>query len=126
MSNTHKRLGGILLTLMAIAVIGCSSDSSPSGPGGGTTKEFQSPTLTPGDSYEHVFSKAGTFPYFCSFHGTATTGMHATITVTAAGTPSKFQDNITGTTLLDFTVEVGDTIRWTNNSGMNHNVQSSN
>ena len=124
MSKNHKRLGGILITLMAIAMIGCSSDSSPTGTGGGNTKEFQSPTLNPGASFEHVFNKAGTFQYFCSFHGTATTGMHAVITVGAAGTPSKFQDDITGLTLLDFTVELGDTIRWTNNSGMNHNVQS--
>ena len=123
MSRNHKRFGGIILIALVIAALGCSSDSSTSGPVG-STKEFVSPTLHQNDSFEHVFNKAGTFHYFCSFHGTATSGMHATITVGAAGTPSKFQDDITATTLMDFTVELGDTIRWTNLTAMDHNVQS--
>ena len=40
--------------------------------------EFRSSTLTQGDKYSMVFSKPGTFQYFCEFHPT---GMRATITV---------------------------------------------
>lgn len=29
---------------------------------------FKSPVLDTGDKFEHVFSEAGTFPYFCSIH----------------------------------------------------------
>jgi plastocyanin len=125
MSNNLKQFGGILITLFAVAAIGCSSDSTPSGPGGGgANKEFVSGTLNQNDSYEHVFTKAATYHYFCSFHGTATTGMHGTITVGTAGTANKFQSNITASTLADFTIEIGDTIRWTNMTTMAHNVQS--
>lgn len=124
MSKNRKRFGGIVLALFSIAMVGCSSDSTPSGPGGPGGREFVSPTLSQNQSYEHVFGKAGTFHYFCSFHGTSTTGMHGTITVGAAGTPSKFQDDITNNTLQDFTIEQGDTIRWTNLTLTAHNVQS--
>lgn len=124
MSSNCKRIGGIPFVLLVIlALAGCSSDSSPTGTGGGG-KEFASPTLNQNDSYEHVFNKAGTFHYFCSFHGTANSGMHAVITVGAAGTPNKFQDDITSSTLQDFTIQMGDTIRWTNMTSMMHNVQS--
>ena len=124
MSKNHKRFAGIILSLFVIAAVGCSSDSSPSGSGGPGGREFVSPTLNQNDSFEHVFNKAGTFHYFCSFHGTANSGMHAVITVNAAGTPNKFQDDITNNTLPDFTIELGDTIRWTNTTATMHNVQS--
>jgi plastocyanin len=124
MSSHLKKFAGILPVVIAVAAIGCSSDSSPSGSGGPGGREFVSPTLNQNDSYEHVFNKAGTFHYFCSFHGTSTTGMHGTIVVGAAGTPNKFQDDITNNTLQDFTIELGDTIRWTNTTTIAHNVQS--
>jgi len=39
-----------------------------------------SPTQTTG-TYTRNFSAAGTYDYFCSLHGTATTGMQGTVTV---------------------------------------------
>ena len=38
---------------------------------------FQSPTLNPGATYKHTFTKPGTYPYVCTFHG----GMSGTIVV---------------------------------------------
>jgi plastocyanin len=30
---------------------------------------FESPTLSAGQEFSHTFSKAGTYRYYCSFHG---------------------------------------------------------
>jgi plastocyanin len=35
----------------------------------------------PGETYAHTFTEAGTYPYYCSLHGTTTAGMIGTITV---------------------------------------------
>lgn len=35
-----------------------------------------------GDVYRHRFTKPGTYPYYCSLHGTTTKGMVGTIVVT--------------------------------------------
>ncbi len=34
-----------------------------------------------GASYSHTFNTAGTYPYYCTIHGTPTTGMRGTIVV---------------------------------------------
>lgn len=124
-----SRTLGFVLTFLAagvlVTVLGCGGGSSGgSSTGGGSTVEFKSPVLNNGDSFQHVFNKAGTFHYYCMFHGTATSGMHATIVVTAGGTPNKTQSNIVAIALSDFNIDVGDTIRWTNMTAMQHTVQS--
>jgi plastocyanin len=44
---------------------------------------FDSGNMKKGDSFKFTFSKAGTFPYYCAYHGTAGGGgMSGTITVT--------------------------------------------
>ncbi len=44
---------------------------------------FQSPNLTADKSYSHKFTKAGTYRYYCSFHGGAGgADMSGTVTVT--------------------------------------------
>jgi plastocyanin len=44
---------------------------------------FDSGNLKKGDSFSFTFTKAGTFPYYCAYHGTAGGGgMAGTITVT--------------------------------------------
>ena len=118
-----------VLTLVGFAALfagGCSKSSSPtsSGGGGGGGVEFVSGTLNQNDSFQHVFTTVKTMNYFCSFHGTATTGMHATITVTAGGAPHLVQSNIVTTALETLNIHVGDTVRWTNQTAMQHNVQS--
>ncbi len=40
----------------------------------------------PGDEYRHVFLEPGTYPYYCSLHGTMEVGMLGTIVVTEADT----------------------------------------
>jgi plastocyanin len=35
----------------------------------------------PGDTYSHTFDAAGTYDYYCSIHGTTTTGMVGTVIV---------------------------------------------
>ncbi|WP_352431776.1 plastocyanin/azurin family copper-binding protein [Pyrinomonas sp.] len=32
-------------------------------------RSFSSPTLNPGQVFRHRFTKAGRYPYYCSFHG---------------------------------------------------------
>jgi plastocyanin len=36
----------------------------------------------PNDTYRHRFTEPGTYPYYCSLHGTTTKGMVGTIVVT--------------------------------------------
>ena len=39
--------------------------------------------FAPGDEYEFTFSQPGTYAYYCTLHGTATTGMRGTVIVGA-------------------------------------------
>lgn len=38
--------------------------------------------FAPGDEYRVIFDQPGTYPYYCSIHGTSTAGMVGTIVVT--------------------------------------------
>lgn len=38
--------------------------------------------FAPGDEYRHRFTEPGTYPYYCSLHGTTTKGMVGTVVVT--------------------------------------------
>jgi plastocyanin len=53
--------------------------TSSSVPVGAAT--FSSGSLGGSGSFQVTFTVPGTYQYFCSLHGTATTGMHATIVV---------------------------------------------
>jgi plastocyanin len=48
---------------------------------------FRSPTLQPGDTFEHVFPTEGAFPYHCSFHGSPGVGMVGVVLVGNAELP---------------------------------------
>ena len=49
------------------------------------TGAFDSGNLDPGANFSFTFNSAGTYPYFCEYHGTrGGQGMAGTITVTAA------------------------------------------
>ena len=52
-------------------------DSAPHNVTSNPGTELSSPTLNKGDSWSHVFTTAGTYPYFCSIHPSMT----ASITV---------------------------------------------
>jgi plastocyanin len=42
----------------------------------------QTEDFTPQDVYSHVFTTPGTYPYYCSIHGTTEVGMIGTVVVT--------------------------------------------
>lgn len=93
----------------------------------GNGREFMSGDLQNGQSYTHIFTTAKEIPYFCKYHGgPGGMGMSGVITVTAGGTPSKHTFSITGNTLPSTTIDVMDTITWTNNDAMVHTVESDN
>jgi plastocyanin len=49
---------------------------------------FASHALQPGSTYQFTFTKAGSYDYFCEFHGEAgRRGMYGIITVAAGSTP---------------------------------------
>ncbi len=119
-----------LSILIAIAALfcACSDSSSPSGGGGGGAREFASGDLNLNQSYTHVFMSAKSVPYYCRYHGgPGGAGMSGVITVKAGGTPSKLNLSITSSsTLPSATIDVGDTITWTNNQSIKHTVESDN
>jgi plastocyanin len=123
-----KKLIGVIVMigLGVVMITGCSSESNPADYGGGPTLEFSSSTLTNGQTFQHTFATAKSMNYYCSFHGTATSGMFATITVTAGGSPNLIQSNITDNALQTLNIDVGDTVRWTNQGNNSHNVRSAN
>jgi plastocyanin len=43
----------------------------------------QTADFAPGDTYSRVFTTPGSYPYYCTIHGTEEVGMIGTITVTA-------------------------------------------
>ena len=110
----------------ALGLFGCSSDSDSTG-GGGVGREFVSGDMGNGQSFQHVFTKSGSFPYFCRYHGGAGgVGMAGTITVSGSGTANLNAFSITNNTLTSATIDVGDTVRWTNNTIVTHTVESDN
>ena len=114
--------------LLALAMLACSS--STGGGGGGGTREFDSGNLNNGDSFTHTFTTTGSFPYYCQYHGgPGGSGMSGTVTVSAAGTgyvPKTVAVSITSSSLPDLAITAGDSVEWTNNSGIAHTVESDN
>lgn len=129
MSQT-VRLISTCMVLGILVISGCSDDKGTTnggGGGGGNQKEFDSGNLINGESFQHVFDSAGVYPYYCQFHGgPGGAGMSGVITVNAGGTPNLIQFSITTSALPDATIDINDTVRWTNNSGMTHTVESDN
>jgi plastocyanin len=117
----------ILSNLMAmLAFTGCTNSSNPVY---GSSKLFDSGTMGPGGHFTYVFAKAIVVPYYCKFHGGAGgTGMSGKITVQAGGTPSSDTISMVGTSFIPaaLTIDVGDTVLWINNSGLDHTVTSDN
>ena len=131
-----KNLAGFLTLALAISVsaflLSCKSSDSPTnsggGGGGGGGREFVSPDLSgSGGSFTHVFDSAKVIPYYCKYHGgPGGSGMSGVITVNAGGTPSSHSYSIVVSTLPSFAIDEGDTVTWTNNSGLLHTVESDN
>ncbi len=47
----------------------------------GAGSSFNSGSVPAGGTFTHQFTVAGTVEYYCTIHGTPTTGMHATVIV---------------------------------------------
>jgi plastocyanin len=115
----------MLLPFLACGVWGllslssCDGGSSTGSGGNPTPREFASGDLTagnPGESFTHVFNTAKTIGYYCRHHGgSGGVGMSGVITVNAGGTPNRIPVNITSSTLPDLSIDVMDTVVWTNN-----------
>jgi plastocyanin len=126
MNRTHLSLASVALFATAMMLFGCSSsnNSNPMSGGGGGGKEFDSGTVAPGGTFSHVFMTAKVVPYHCLIHGAAMSG---TITVQAAGTPILHTVSMTASSTFSpaaLTVNVGDTVKWVNNSAVNHTATS--
>jgi plastocyanin len=56
-----------------------------------TAGQFGSPDLKPGKSFTRTFPKAGSFAYYCTLHGTPTSGQHAALAVGDTAAPDAVQ-----------------------------------
>jgi len=114
-----------LLVVAALWVAACGKDKStnPVGGGGGGA-ELNSGSIANGIAYQHTFATAGTFNYQCTIHPQ----MLGTVTVAAGGQDSALvtiiNNTSTGFSPGTVTVKPGGFVRWTNTSGMTHNVTS--
>ena len=76
-------------------------------------KTFKSGILNGGDKFEHTFSAAGDFPYFCEVHGKAS--MSAVVKVAAAAAtrhPVQILPPMSYSP-ASLQIKVGDTVEWT-------------
>ncbi len=99
--------------MLCLAACNGGSSTGYGGDGNPTPREFASGNLNGGQSFTHVFNTAKSVPYYCRYHRTM--GMTGVITVNAGGTANRTNVSITGYTLPSLTIDVGDTITWTNN-----------
>lgn len=144
MSKSSVALFAILVScLLAGWLVSCSRNGGPTGPsyggGGGTgvTPELGGSVAANGGMYSHTFNTAGTFNYHCTIHPSCS-GLAGTIVVVASGTAIQnrllaisqsggsggIYSTCSTLSVSRDTVHVGDTVTWTNNSPLLHNVTS--
>ena len=110
---------------VAVYVAACGKDKSTNpGGGGGGGAELNSGPITSTNKFQHTFASAGTFNYQCTIHPQ----MLGTVTVAVAGQDSALvtivNNTSTGFQPGSVTIKPGGFVRWTNTSGMTHNVTS--
>lgn len=105
---------GLLLSSCLIALApGCSKKSNPTQPGGSTPADpFNSGVFSSG-VFVHTFTADGTYGYFCSIHGSASSGMRGTIQV-AAGMAESSEVTVTDNQFIPSAQHVrpGGYIKW--------------
>jgi len=127
----RKRDAWIPAALLAVVLAGASCSKgggdgrpTPTSPGGGGTGslELNSPSLAPGDTYEHRFWAAGNYSYYCIYHAPMT----GVVIVDANALDTLVTVSITNAVSPFPTVGVkpGGRVVWTNNSIMAHTVTS--
>lgn len=126
MMVTKSRHGWLLA--LALATCGCSGGSDSSyGPTTPVARELDSPTLNGGQTFEHTFASAGTFPYHCERHPATMRGNEVVVNAGAADTLVEVL--IVGTASPGFApssvmVKPGGKVRWTNSDVLPHTVTS--
>jgi len=117
-----------LVALALLAGPGCSKSNSPTQPGGGgggvesfSSGNFNNGTLT--TTFVHTFNTAGDYGYYCTIHGTPTSGMRGTVHVDAAAPDSVVVSILS----LSFSptpanVKPGGYVHWIATTGTTHNV----
>src|SRR5439155_15724566 len=83
-----------------------------------TCESFNSGTMsTDGQTFTHTFNTAGSFGYYCSFHGTPTTGMRGTVVVDASSSATTAAVSVgSGGNFFvpsSVTIKPGSTVTWT-------------
>ena len=81
---------------------------------------FDSGNLSVGATFMHVFASAGDFAYVCEYHSNMSAVIHAV-------EPAQRHDiSIMGSEFIPaaLTINVGDTVRWTNHDAMPHRVMN--
>lgn len=129
MIRTKVLMRAVLVTA-ALAAASCSSSGGkgggvPTNPGGGTTGggvELSSGNLNAGASYQHRFTRAGTFRYYCIFHAPMT----GTVVVDSSAADTLVNVSITSSSapFAPASVKPGGRVVWTNNTAMVHTVTS--
>jgi len=128
--------------LLAVWAVSCrhSSPTSPGygGGGGAGAPELNGNVAPNGGTYAHTFNTPGKFNYHCTIHASCSS-LAGTIVVVPVGTAilrrtlsitqSGGTSGVYGTTCSSLSVssdsvQVGDTVTWTNSSPFAHNVIS--
>ena len=146
MSRTSATISlAVVVWLLAAWLVSCKNSSTNpgygstggGGGGGGPALELNGSLATNGATYSHLFNTVGTFSYHCTIHP-GCTGLAGTIVVVAPGTgiqnralaisQSAGSGGVyamcSALSVSRDTVQVGDTVTWTNNSPVAHTVVS--
>ena len=110
----------LALLIAAVALVASCGKDTPTGGGGGGTRELDSPHIANSGTYSHLFANTGSYPYHCDLHS----GMNGSVHV-EAGHPMTAAVTITDNQFTPTTALVapGGTVTWTNN-GSTHTVTS--
>ena len=124
----HRSQRFILVPLvlsLALFVGACGDDDDDNPVVPPATLELNSGTIAPAGTFQHRFFTDGTYPYRCTLH----TGMNGSVIVSAAATDTVANVSMTAGnqfTPASVTIKTGGRVIWTNGSGINHTVTSTN
>ncbi len=131
MKLTDKKYSNLsfLLLLFALIIAGCSGGSTVADPDPDpdpnpppTGANFDSGTLTPGESYSYTFTDAGVTDYICTIHS----GMQGKVTVESGASSDPVTVTIDNMSFNPSQITVGpDTkVTWVNEDDVSHTATS--